>query len=96
MSDTNISQEIINFLTEKLREEGNIDIEVTEKSALIGDGGVIDSMGIVELCLFLEDKAQLLGFEFDWTSDSAMSNSRSMFGSIESLSETFLEQSNKR
>ena len=95
MSDTNISQEIINFVTEKLREEGNIDIEVTEKSALIGDGGVIDSMGIVELCLFLEDKAQSIGFEFDWTSDSAMSNSRSMFGSIESLSET-LEQSNKR
>ena len=68
----------------------------TDEMNLIGKGAGLDSLKLVELCLTLEDKAQEIGFEFDWTSDSAMSNSRSMFASIESLSETFLEQSNKR
>lgn len=95
MEATKIKQDIIDFIKIKLEEEGIEDIEVTEESGLIGDGGIIDSMGIVELCLFLEDKAQTLNFEFDWTSDSAMSNSRSMFKSVESLADTFVEQFNK-
>ena len=95
MEATQIKQDIIDFIKIKLEEEGIEDIEVTEESGLIGDGGIIDSMGIVELCLFLEDKAQTLNFEFDWTSDSAMSNSRSMFKSVESLADTFIEQLNK-
>ena len=95
MEATKIKQDIIDFIKIKLEEEGIEDIEVTEESGLIGDGGIIDSMGIVELCLFLEDKAQTLNFEFDWTSDSAMSNSRSMFKSVESLTDTFIEQFNK-
>ena len=95
MEATQIKQDIIDFIKIKLEEEGIEDIEVTEESGLIGDGGIIDSMGIVELCLFLEDKAQTLNFEFDWTSDSAMSNSRSMFKSVESLADTFIEQINK-
>ena len=36
-------------------------------------------MKLVELCLALEDKAVDLGFEFDWTSEAAMSRSRSLF-----------------
>ena len=87
--------EIVSFIKTKLEEEGIKDIEVTSESSLIGEGGVIDSMGIVELCLFLEDKALEMNFEFDWTSDSAMSNSRSIFASISTLSENFLEQSEK-
>ena len=95
MEAAKIKQDIIDFIKIKLEEEGIEDIEVTEESGLIGDGGIIDSMGIVELCLFLEDKAQTLNFEFDWTSDSAMSNSRSMFKSVESLADKFIEQFNK-
>ena len=94
-SNVKLNQDIIDFIKIKLEEEGIEDIEVTDESGLIGDGGIIDSMGIVELCLFLEDKAQTLNFEFDWTSDSAMSNSRSMFKSVESLADTFVEQFNK-
>ena len=70
--------------------------KISEDMQLIGGDALLDSMKLVEVCLLLEDLADEHGFEFDWTSDSAMSNSRSMFGSIESLSETFLEQSNKR
>ena len=92
---TELNSEIVSFIKTKLEEEGIKDIEVTSESSLIGEGGVIDSMGIVELCLFLEDKALEMNFEFDWTSDSAMSNSRSIFASISTLSENFLEQSEK-
>ena len=67
-------------------------IEVTDDMPLIGGNGVLDSMKLVELCLMLEDMATDLGFEFDWTSDTAMSRSRSMFRTAESLVSEFLEQ----
>ena len=67
-------------------------IEVTGDMHLIGSNGVLDSMKLVELCLMLEDMASELGFEFDWTSDTAMSRSRSMFRTAQSLASEFLEQ----
>ena len=95
MQLSDLNNEIANFIVSKLREEGINDVEVDAESKLIGDGGVIDSMGIVELCLYLEDKAVDMGFEFDWTSDSAMSNSRSIFSTVSTLSENFLQQHKK-
>ncbi|MBB3047301.1 acyl carrier protein [Litorivivens lipolytica] len=68
-------------------------LTVDEDMQLIGDGSVLDSMKLVEVCLALEDRADELGFEFDWTSDAAMSKSRSMFRSISSLSAEFSAQS---
>ncbi len=65
---------------------------VTLDTALIGEHGVIDSMSLVELCLRLEDKAVVLGFEFDWTSESAMSQDRSMFRTVGSLQAEFDRQ----
>lgn len=59
---------------------------------LIGDNRVLDSLGLVELCLRLEDRATDLGFEFDWTSEDAMSRSRSMFRSVRALEEEFIRQ----
>ena len=53
----------------------------------------LDSMKLVELCLTLEDKASDIGFEFDWTSDTAMSKSRSMFRTAGTLIEEFINQS---
>jgi len=67
-------------------------IQVTEDTPLIGDGSVLDSMKLVELCLTLEDFAEEKGFEFDWTSDQAMSRSRSMFRTIGSLASEFTNQ----
>lgn len=67
-------------------------IEVTDDMPLIGSNGVLDSMKLVELCLMLEDMASDLSFEFDWTSDTAMSRSRSMFRTVQSLATEFLEQ----
>jgi acyl carrier protein len=65
---------------------------VSEDTALIGDGSFLDSMKLVELCLLLEDEAAKQGFQFDWTSDSAMSRSRSMFRTAGSLADAFLAQ----
>ncbi len=70
----------------------NKSLIVTDDMPLIGGGGVLDSMKLVELCLALEDKAAEIGFEFDWTSDAAMSRSRSMFRTANSLAAEFVSQ----
>ena len=68
-------------------------IKLAEEMQLIGANSLLDSMKLVEVCLSLEDIAEEHGFEFDWTSDSTMSKSRSMFRSIETLAEEFSKQS---
>jgi acyl carrier protein len=66
--------------------------EVNDDTPLIGGESQLDSMKLVELCLALEDMAMAVGFEFDWTSDAAMSKSRSMFRTAASLATEFLSQ----
>ncbi len=70
----------------------NMSLSVTDDMPLIGSECVLDSMKLVELCLTLEDKATEIGFEFDWTSDAAMSRSRSMFRTAGSLVAEFIFQ----
>ena len=65
---------------------------VADDTPLIGGESLLDSMKLVELCLALEDKATDLGFDFDWTSDAAMSKSRSMFRTASSLATEFINQ----
>jgi acyl carrier protein len=74
---------------------GKNDITVTEDTPLIGDGSVLDSMKLVEVCLELEDIAEEHDFEFDWTSESAMSKSRSMFRTAGTLAADFCQQATK-
>lgn len=62
-------------------------ILINESTNLIGSDGVIDSLGLVELCLRLEDASSAEGFEFDWTSERAMSRNTSIFRTVGSLSE---------
>ncbi len=66
--------------------------KVNNETPLIGGGSLLDSMKLVELCLSLEDKAEDLGFDFDWTSDVAMSKSQSMFRDAGSLATEFINQ----
>jgi acyl carrier protein len=65
--------------------------EVSAATPLIGDDG-LDSMKLVELCLSLEDLATDHGFDFDWTSENAMSRSRSMFRNVGALTQEFMAQ----
>lgn len=67
--------------------------EVAEDMQLIGGESLLDSMKLVEVCLSLEDLADEHGFEFDWTSEAAMSKSRSMFRNVSALAEEFASQS---
>jgi acyl carrier protein len=67
-------------------------VEISDDTQLIGDGSVLDSISLVELCLQLEDKASELGFQFDWTSEAAMSKLRGMFRTAGALSAEFSRQ----
>jgi acyl carrier protein len=89
MNPSTAKAEVFNAISALLEDKS---IVVTEDLPLIGGGSVLDSMKLVELCLALEDKAADLGFEFDWTSDAAMSKSRSMFRTAGALVAEFLSQ----
>ena len=68
------------------------DVELTPDTPLIGGGTALDSMHLVSLCLRLAEISEEQGFEFDWTSETAMSQSRSLFRTIKSLSDEFKRQ----
>ena len=83
------SEDIINLIKDTCEDTDNLS-EINEDSALVG--GNIDSMGLVQLCIALEEKAIDLGFEFDWTSEKAMSSMNSVFRSPKSLLKEFKRQ----
>jgi acyl carrier protein len=90
VSDTNSYKKIVFCAIEALVNDSSVD--VGDDTPLIGDKSLLDSMKLVELCLSLEDKATELGFEFDWTSDTAMSRSRGMFRTAGALAAEFIAQ----
>ena len=90
MSSTTEIKSVIYSVISQLLEDKSI--VVSDDMPLIGSKSVLDSMKLVELCLALEDKATEMGFEFDWTSDAAMSRSRSMFRTAGSLADEFFNQ----
>jgi acyl carrier protein len=71
-------------------------IQIDVSTNLIGSDGVIDSLGLVELCLRIEDAALVEGFEFDWTSERAMSRNTSIFRTVGSLSEELGRQKSEQ
>ena len=84
-----VKNEVFNQISQLLEDRS---LNVTDDLALIGCNSVLDSMRLVELCLALEDKAADMGFEFDWTSDTTMSRSRSMFRTAGALATEFISQ----
>jgi len=84
-----IKNEIFIIIAELIQDNAQV---INDDTPLIGGDSLLDSMKLVELCLTLEDKATELGFEFDWTSDAAMSKSRSMFRTAGSLTIEFINQ----
>ena len=67
-------------------------ITLNPETSLVGPDSLIDSMGLVQLCLALEEKGSDLGFDFDWTSEKAISSMNSIFKSPRSLSNEFNRQ----
>lgn len=84
-----LKSKIFSAITDLLEDKS---VLIQDDTSLIGDGSVLDSMKLVELCLKLEDIASEIGFQFDWTSDTAMSRSRSMFRTAGSLTSEFIRQ----
>ena len=61
---------------------------LSEQTPLIGGGTVLTSRGLVELLVALEEFAEeKLQVHFDWTSDSAMSETRSIYRTLGSLAD---------
>jgi len=87
--DVKVKDQVFKALASLLEDQS---IKVSDETPLIGDNGALNSMKLLELCLSLEDLAAQLGFEFDWTSESAMSKSRSMFRTAGTLANEFLSQ----
>ena len=87
----------LNIVLETVREihdenKNEITINVEADTPLVGTNASLDSMSLVQLCLSLEDKASDIGFNFDWTSDAAMSKSKGMYRSVDALAEEFYTQ----
>ena len=70
------------------------DIEINDQSQLVGGGSSLDSMGLVQLCLVLEERSIEEGFSFDWTSEKALSSLNSIFKSPKTLSLEYNRQLN--
>jgi hypothetical protein len=81
---------IISEIANLLRKNTN---EIDWSISLIGSGGLLDSMALVELCLKIEDFAISNGSKFDWTSENAMSRTKSTFRDVKTLSFEVFEQS---
>ena len=65
---------------------------VSPNTVLVGTGRVVDSADLVMLLIAAEEYAKdQLGAIFDWTSDSAMSEARSVLRSVQSLSKHLSE-----
>ena len=63
-----------------------------EDSTILDTDNNLDSMTIVQLCIALEDKSNSFGFNFDWTSEKAMSSMNSIFKTPKSISDEFNKQ----
>ena len=83
-----LCEELIHVIKDLLED----DIDINPQSSLIGGNSSIDSMGLVQICLALEERSQSEGFSFDWTSEKAMSSLNSIFKTAETLTEEYNRQ----
>lgn len=73
----------------------NKNLEINKETPLIGGESALDSMGLVNLCIRLEEIAEDQGFQFEWSGET-LSKSKSMFLNIKTLSKEFLSQKNNK
>lgn len=84
-------QDVIKIL-EEISVMNNKSIEINENSLILNSGNNLDSMALVQLCIALEEKSNSLGFDFDWTSEKAMSSMNSIFRTPKSIADEFNKQ----
>ena len=82
----------VNELIKIIEEIVEDKIKIHSTSQLIGEDSKIDSMNLVQICISLEEKSLVDGFNFDWTSEKAMSSLNSIFKTPESLTNEYNSQ----
>ena len=85
------TNEVIQIL-EEISALENSKISLDENSMILSGDYNFDSMALVQLCISLEEKSNKFGFDFDWTSEKAMSSMNSIFKSPQTLTEEFNRQ----
>lgn len=85
----NTRDAVVQFLLQEVSAIGGTPVgDLSEASPLIGGGTVLNSRGLVELLVALEEfSEEKLHVRFDWTSDSAMSTNRSVYRTVASLAD---------
>ena len=80
-------EEVEAFIRDELASlTGAAPVSVTADTVLVGQNRVLDSADLVVLLLAVEEFAkEKMGVGWDWTSDSAMSEARSVLRSVGSL-----------
>lgn len=82
--------DIVSLIVTTIRETKS-EAEVDEGSSLIGEGGILDSQGLLQLLLALEEYAEAqLHTAFDWTSDAAFSSKNSPLRTVGTLADFFM------
>lgn len=90
-------EEILNDILSLIRDyletlEEEVTTEVDESTPLLGDEGLLDSMGLVEIVLDLETDYRDRGHEITLTDEKAMSRRNSPFRSASVLADFIFEQ----
>ncbi len=83
------AKDVIKILTDIVDDP---DFSINEESPLVGSSTHIDSMTLVQLCIKLEGESLTLNFNFDWTSEKAMSAMNSVFRDCRSIANEFNAQ----
>ena len=84
-----MKQQLIEIIRDVL---DDANAEISEDASLVGEGSLLDSMALVQVCLRLEELADDQDFVFDWTSEATLSRSRSVFRSVSTLADEFTRQ----
>ena len=86
-------EEVERFLREEVAAlTGQTPEGISASTVLVGSGRVVDSADLVMLLLAAEEYArEELNAHFDWTSDSAMSEARSVLRNVGSLSQHLIQ-----
>ena len=87
------SEDVTRFICDEVTMLIGGDSPVNAETPLIGQNRAVDSADLVVLLLAVEDYArETLGFQWDWTSDSAMSEARSVLRNVGSLAAHLVSQ----
>lgn len=82
-------ESVIHFLVQEVSAISGVPASnLSELTPLLGGRTVLNSRGLVELLVALEEFSEdKLHVQFDWTSDSAMSANRSVYRTVGSLAD---------